>query len=399
MAKTLLVGYRAADLTSALLAGDVTCHTLDVYHRHAIEKVHHAKAICSPHLPEGPWDVVKFRTGPRLMSGELALDLLQECAALVGGDLKPPRFVLDYVGRERDRNDLLDKVRKDAKRHRSFRAEWPASVPDGPKLTFASYPGCFCHRRLDEGGLALAEVVCGEVEKWRRGGGEKVEKVEVEVRGGERKVKTPFSTSTSSLDLDHTSTSSLHLGHLNLLDMGCGCGLVGLLVASSTASHAPAANSPIRQFANSLISLTLVDSHSRAVEAARENAARFGIPAEVILSDSGTPARMDGTFDVFVGNPPYYSDYRIAEVFLETAVRALKPGGVCYQVVKNAANLEPVQARFFPTVEVIRRRGYAILKSVKRSNDQTACGRIGDAPLPVCIGDAPLPERSWSCRH
>ena len=310
MARTLLVGYRAADLTPALLEGDVTCHVLDVYHSHAIEKVHHAKAVCSPNLPEGPWDVVKFRTGPKLMSGELALDLLQECAALVGGDLKPPRFVLDYVGRERDRNDLLDKVRKDAKRHRSFRAEWPASVPGGPKLTFASYPGCFCHRRLDEGGLALAEVVCRELP---------------------------------------------NLPNLHLLDMGCGCGLVGLLVAT----RIPCSPFPVP------CSLTLVDSHSRAVEAARENAARFGVPTEVILSDSGTPARMDGTFDVFVGNPPYYSDYRIAEVFLETAVRALKPGGVCYQVVKNAANLEPVQARFFPSVEVIRRRGYAVLKSVK----------------------------------
>ena len=151
MAKTLLVGYKAADLTPALLTGDVTCHTLDVYHRHAIEKVHHAKAICSPHLPDGPWDVVRFRTGPKLMSGELALDLLQECAKLVGHDLKPPRFVLDYVGRERDRNDLLDKVRRDAARERSFKAEWPASVPGGPRLQFTSYPGCFCHRRLDEG--------------------------------------------------------------------------------------------------------------------------------------------------------------------------------------------------------------------------------------------------------
>ena len=52
-------------------------------------------------------------------------------------------------------------------------------------------------------------------------------------------------------------------------------------------------------------------------------------------------------------------------MFLETAKRALKPGGVCYQVVKNAANLEPVQARCFPKVEVIRRRNYAVLKSVK----------------------------------
>ena len=317
MAKTLLVGYKAADLTPALLAGDVTCHTLDVYHRHAIEKVHHAKAICSPHLPDGPWDVVRFRTGPKLMSGELALDLLQECAKLVGHDLKPPRFVLDYVGRERDRNDLLDKVRRDAARERSFKAEWPASVPGGPKLLFTSYPGCFCHRRLDEGGLALAEVVSRDL----------------------RAAPTPKPPSIQT-------PKPLHL-----LDMGCGCGLVGLLVAT--------ANSSI------ISSLVLVDSHARAVEAAKENAAKFGVSAEVILSDNGTPARMDGTFDVFVGNPPYYSDYRIAEVFLETAVRALKPGGVCYQVVKNAAGLEPVQRRYFPDVEVIRRRNYCVLKSVK----------------------------------
>ena len=319
MAKTLLVGYKAADLTPALLAGDVTCHTLDVYHRHAIEKVHHAKAICSPHLPDGPWDVVRFRTGPKLMSGELALDLLQECAKLVGHDLKPPRFVLDYVGRERDRNDLLDKVRRDAARERSFKAEWPASVPGGPKLLFTSYPGCFCHRRLDEGGLALAEVVSRDL----------------------RAAPTPKPPSIQT-------PKPLHL-----LDMGCGCGLVGLLVAT--------ANSSI------ISSLVLVDSHARAVEAAKENAAKFGVSAEVILSDNGTPARMDGTFDVFVGNPPYYSDYRIAEVFLETAVRALKPGGVCYQVVKNAAGLEPVQRRYFPDVEVIRRRNYCVLKSVKPS--------------------------------
>ena len=109
----------------------------------------------------------------------------------------------------------------------------------------------------------------------------------------------------------------------------------------------------------------MVDSHARAIEAATENAAKFGIPAEVILSDNGTPERMDGTFDIFVGNPPYYSDYRIAEVFLETAQRALKPGGVCYTVVKNAAGLKPVQEKYFKSVAVIGRRNYSVLKSVK----------------------------------
>ena len=58
--KTLLVGYKAADLTPELLEGDVTCHVLDIYHRHAIEKVHHAKVVCSAHLPEGPWDLIRF---------------------------------------------------------------------------------------------------------------------------------------------------------------------------------------------------------------------------------------------------------------------------------------------------------------------------------------------------
>lgn len=299
---TLLVGYTAADLDEKLLEGDVVCHVLDIYHRHAIERRWGAKCVCAPHLPEGPWDLVRFRTGPKVMSGELSLDLLQEIHLL-----KPAKFELDFVGRERDRNDLLAKIRDDPDRVRSFAATWPASVPGGPRLKFTSFPGCFCHRRLDEGGLALAEVVSREL-------------------GPSPRVR-----------------------RLTLLDMGAGCGLVGFLVASAVPG----------------IALTMVDSHTRAVEAARLNSANLGIPADVVLSDDGTPPELDGSFDVFVGNPPYYSEYRIADVFLATAVRALKPGGVCYMVCKNAAGLEPVQRRHFAEVQVVNRRGYAVLKSQK----------------------------------
>lgn len=313
--KTLLVGYKAADLfergkhgkkfTAKWLDENVLCHTLDIYHRHAIEKTHHIRAICSPHLPEGPWDLIKFKTGPKLMSGELSLDMLQEIHRL-----KPAKFELEFVGKERDKNDLLAKIRDNPERVRDFSAKWPASVPGGEKLMFTSYPGCFCHRRLDEGGLALAEVI--------------------------------------SRDLTSSPSSHFPLP-TSLLDMGCGCGLVGFLVKSVVKD----------------LSLVMVDSHSRAVEAANINAVNFNMTSEIILADNGTPARMDGTFDVFAGNPPYYSDYRIAEVFLETAKRALKPGGVCYTVVKNDAGLRPVQERYFPNVEVIRRRGYCVLKSQK----------------------------------
>ena len=337
--KTLLVGYKAADLTPELLEGDVTCHVLDIYHRHAIEKVHHAKVVCSAHLPEGPWDLIRFKTGPKIHSGELALDLLQECYGVAGlrgcGVAGKCRVEVEFEGRERDRNDLLGKIKDDPNRVRSFKAEWPASVPGGERLMFTSYPGCFCHRRLDEGGLALAEVASREM------------------------LKSTEACACGDLSSDQpTNRPTGHVRNLRILDMGCGCGLVGFLIANRLTQTLKHSNTRT-------ISLVMVDSHARAVEAATENAAKFGIQAEVILSDNGTPERMDGAFDVFVGNPPYYSDYRIAEVFLETAKRALKPGGICYTVVKNAAGLKPVQEKYFPCVEVIGRRGYSVLRSVK----------------------------------
>ena len=205
--KTLLVGYKAADLTPELLEGDVTCHVLDIYHRHAIEKVHHAKVVCSAHLPEGPWDLIRFKTGPKIHSGELALDLLQECYRVAGlqgckvAGLQGCRVEVEFEGRERDRNDLLNKIKDDPKRVRSFKAEWLASVPGGEMLMFTSYPGCFCHRRLDEGGLALAEVVSREV----------------------------LNTETQR----HSEEG------LRILDMGCGCGLVGFLIANRISSLFP----------------------------------------------------------------------------------------------------------------------------------------------------------------
>lgn len=325
--QTLLVGYKAADLfeegkhgkrfTAPWAGGDgVLCHTLDIYHRHAIEKTHHIKTVCTPHLPEPPgggkWDLVKFRTGPKLMPGELSLDLLQEIHLL-----GPKRFELDFCGRERDRNDLLAKIRDDPGRVRDFRARWKASVPGGDEMEFTSVPGCFCHRRCDPGGLALAEVASRELAAYSAG---------------------------SSAP--------------RILDMGCGCGLVGFLVAGA-----------LRKATGRAPDLVMVDSHARAVEAARINSEAFGIDAEIILADNGTPERMDGSFDVFLGNPPYYSDYRIADVFLETAARALKPGGICYTVVKTATGLKGVQERHIGEAEVVPRRGYAVLKGRKHEGD------------------------------
>ena len=139
--------------------------------------------------------------------------------------------------------------------------------------------------------------------------------------------------------------------------MGCGCGLIGLLVADAIRRQS--------SISNLQSSITLIDSHARAIAAAKANAARAGIDAEFILADDGLPRGRVGEYDLFVGNPPYYSDYRIAEVFLQTAWAALKPGGRCYTVVKTATGLLPLQEKYFRRADVIPRRNYAVLVSVR----------------------------------
>ena len=287
-----------------------------------------------------PFDVALFMTTPQSMPAELALDQLQDIHANLAeggafyaafeGDpddaLKTMRLVWKSVNvLKRAKHAVLFKAVKYGPpvKVRDFSATWNASVPGGEPLAFTTYPGCFCHRRPDAGGLALAEVAAREVE----------------------------------CRMSQLTTHNSQLTTHNLLDMGCGCGLVGLLVDDAIRRQS--------SISNLQSSITLIDSHARAIAAEKANAARAGIDAEFILADDGLPRGRVGEYDLFVGNPPYYSDYRIAEVFLETAYRALKPGGVCLTVVKTATGLLALQEKYFRKAETIKRRGYCVLRSIR----------------------------------
>lgn len=326
----------------------VLAHAFDFHHARAIRdwlgacELPADGVLCTPDVsvPAGPEDSPSrdggpaaygsalFMTTPRSMPAELVLDQLQdiylnlaeggELLAAFEGDpdaaLKTMKLVFPTVNvlKKAKHAVLFRALRRGApKKVRTFSADWQASVPGGEPLLFTSYPGCFCHRRPDDGGLALAEVASREL------------------AGSVGKT-------------------------VRILDMGCGCGLVGLLVADAVRR---AGGTPL---------LTLVDSHARAVAATRVNAERAGFPdVELILSDDGLPRGRVGEFDFFVGNPPYYSDYRIADVFLETAYRALRPDGVCLTVVKTATGLLALQEKWFRAAEVLKRRGYCVLRSVR----------------------------------
>ena len=370
--KALVAGNRSGRLPCALAqaGADVTAHVFDCYHVQAMQTRLHAAGFdaaaiirCTAQIPEGPYDRAYFMTTPLSMTGELVLDQLEDIRAnlALGGQLfaafegdadealKTMKKVFARVhvmavaqnrkrrrgGKRTETVALLRAVqgeREVAAPRRNFAADWTASVPGGPTHTFVSLPGCFCHRRADLGGLALAEVAAA---MYQASG----------IRHPSSDIQ-PFSPS-------HLPT--LSLSHpLKILDMGCGSGFVGLLVADQLRAHGVTPE------------LTLLDSHARALAAARVNSKRLNFSdATFILSCDGLPPDAPADYDLFLGNPPYYGDWKIAETFVKTAFCALQRGGRCLTVAKSEGGLQELQAQIFGKTEVFRRRGYFVFSSIR----------------------------------
>ncbi|MCX6996000.1 MAG: methyltransferase [Kiritimatiellaeota bacterium] len=177
--------------------------------------------------------------------------------------------------------------------------EFAATTPTEQVRLF-SRPGVFAHSRPDSGGLALAE--------------------RVEVQPDQR-----------------------------ILELGCGCGLTGLLLAERLRLTGATVTGEI----------ILVDSNARAVECARRGAEVNGCSfVRVLHNDLYQPE--PASFDVVLGNPPYYAGHRIAQYFIEVAARALKPGGRLWLVSKHGATIAGLAAGYGFAVETSRRRGYDI---------------------------------------
>ena len=311
----------------------VTVHAYDAYQarkiREDVGEKGNVDVICADGLPEGAlYDHALYFATSKLVSAELELDTLQDIhshlkdgAQLVTEGVEPATLGKLFGKVESSRESRRSPVKcvctkkGELKRVRKFAAEFEASVPGGPKLKFVSLPGCFCHRRPDEGGLALAEVVSKAIAE------------------------------SSPLEAPHP-----------VLDIGCGCGLVGLLVADA-----------LRRSGVKDAPLTLVDSHTRAIAAARQNAANLGFAAECVLSDVGLPPGHPGLgrFRFALANPPYYGEGRIADLFAQIAARSLRPDGVCWMVAKTPDIIRAACMATFGKVEEFRRRGYTVLKATE----------------------------------
>jgi len=133
-----------------------------------------------------------------------------------------------------------------------------------------------------------------------------------------------------------------------VLDIGTGSGGVAF-AAAFRAPH---------------VAVVALDSHTRAVECTEKGARLNGLGnISVILDDQGN-APDPGRYDLVLGNPPYYSDYRIAELFLQGAQRALKPGGKVLMVGKSPAWFEKRMSDLFAGVRLHEHKLYTVVEAI-----------------------------------
>lgn len=178
--------------------------------------------------------------------------------------------LFDKVTRVSHKKGMVYRAIKTAplKKQRSFVSHFPCRDGDH-LLQLQTRPGVFNHRSVDAGARALLSSV--------------------EVREGE-----------------------------NVLDIGCGSGVVGLVLCKRVPSA----------------TVLAIDSHTRAVECTSASALKNETPQLIARVDPAHTSVPENQFDVVAMNPPYFSNFRIAELFLQTATRALKEGGRLYSVTK-----------------------------------------------------------------
>ena len=138
------------------------------------------------------------------------------------------------------------------------------------------------------------------------------------------------------------------------LDLGCGCGIVGLIAAQKAQQG----------------QVHLVDSSVVAVEAARCTLALNNVDnAQVHLSD-GAAAVRDVRFDVVVTNPPFHqgrqTDYEVAHQFIHDAASVLHRRGRLYVVANRFIRYEHVMSELFHEVGVVYEDNlYRVLLAVR----------------------------------
>jgi 16S rRNA (guanine1207-N2)-methyltransferase len=138
-----------------------------------------------------------------------------------------------------------------------------------------------------------------------------------------------------------------------VLDVGCGSGLVGMVAARQAVKGA----------------VTLVDVDALAVECARATLARNGIAAPVLFGD-GLAAVAGQRFTLIVSNPPFHSGHAVSpdmvEALIPDAHAALERHGRLVVVANRFLPYERLMAGLFGSVTTLAETSqYRVLQAEK----------------------------------
>ncbi len=104
-----------------------------------------------------------------------------------------------------------------------------------------------------------------------------------------------------------------------VLDLGCGSGALAIAAALRADG----------------VQAIAVDSNARAIACAAQNAELNQVAVQVLLNSDGNLSELAASVDVVLCNPPYFSDFEIAEKMIRTAAQVLRPGGAALFVNKQ----------------------------------------------------------------
>jgi 16S rRNA G1207 methylase RsmC len=318
-------GQLAAELAALPAVGSVTCWFVDTYSAQETrewcdlnsEITQPLEIVAGTDLPEGPFDGIAIPSSHR-GEGEFVRDLMQQAAGRLvdGGWLACGVDNPDDRWMHEELRKVFKKVRRDAHHHGVVYL----ATREGPPKRLRNFQTEYAFR--DSGNLVKVVTRPGVFSHRELDLGARALLEAVEVNAGER-----------------------------VLDLGCGSGAVGLALAMRQPN----------------VSLHAIDANTRAVQCTLEGAALNGLANVTAAVTAMGEIPTAGEFDLAVGNPPYHSQFRIAEIFVQAARRGLKSGGRVAMVTRKPEWFDARMRQFFVDIRVQESRKYYVVSGRQRA--------------------------------
>ena len=137
--------------------------------------------------------------------------------------------------------------------------------------------------------------------------------------------------------------------NLNILDVGCGYGLLGISAAKILKAQA-----------------TLCDVNKRALHLAIKNATANGVSSSVQVIESNVYENITGIYDLIITNPPIRAGKEIVYSILDGARDYLKEDGELWMVIRKDQGAKSTMKHLEATYkcEVVEKsKGFYIIKA------------------------------------